>query len=48
VTIRQPSAIAVVIAGRVEGNIRPILDVAGAVAFGVAFAIVNRILRGRR
>ncbi len=45
VTIRQPSAIAVLIAGRVEGTVRPILDWRGALAFGAAFAIVARILR---
>src|SRR5690349_5188621 len=48
VTVRQPSAIGVVIAGRVDGAIKPLLDWRGALAFGAAFAILNRILRGRR
>ncbi|HEY7700669.1 MAG TPA: hypothetical protein VIB02_00035, partial [Candidatus Limnocylindrales bacterium] len=47
VTIRQPSAIGVLIGGRVEGAVRPILDWRGALAFGVAFAVVARLLRRR-
>jgi hypothetical protein len=47
VTIRQPSAIGVLIAGRVDGTVRPILDWRGALAFGVAFAVVSGILRRR-
>ena len=45
VTIRQPSAIGVLVANRVEGTVRPILDWRGALAFGAAFAIVARLLR---
>lgn len=47
VTIRQPSAIGVLVAGRVEGSVRPILDWRGALAFGAAFALVARIVRRR-
>jgi hypothetical protein len=47
VMIRQPSAIAVLIAGRVEGSVRPILDWRGALAFGAAFAMVARTNRRR-
>ncbi len=47
VTIRQPSAIGVLIAGRVEGSVRPILDWRGALAFGAAFAIISGIFRRR-
>jgi hypothetical protein len=47
VTIRQPSAIGVLIAGRVEGSVRPILDWRGALAFGAAFAVIAGILRRR-
>ena len=47
VTIRQPSAIGVLIAGRVEGSVRPILDWRGALAFGAAFALISTILRRR-
>jgi hypothetical protein len=46
-TIRQPSVIGVLIANRVEGTVRPILDWRGALAFGAAFAVVARILRRR-
>jgi hypothetical protein len=49
VTVRQPSAIGVLIAGRVEGSVRPILDWRGAIAFGAAYALVRGILhRSRR
>ena len=48
VTVRQPSAIGVIIAGRVEGTLRPILDWRGAAAFGAAFALVFGILRRAR
>jgi hypothetical protein len=37
----------VLIAGRVDGTVRPILDWRGALAFGVAFAVVSGILRRR-
>ena len=47
VTIRRPSAIGVLIAGRVEGSVRPILDWRGALAFGAAFAIISGIFRRR-
>jgi hypothetical protein len=45
VAVRQPSAIGVLIAGRVDGTVRPILDWRGALALGAAFAIVARVLR---
>ena len=49
VTVSQPSAIGILIAGRVDGSVRPILDWRGAIAFGVAYALVLGILRrGRR
>jgi hypothetical protein len=47
VTIRQPSVIGVLIANRVEGTVRPILDWRGALAFGAAFAVIARLLRRR-
>ena len=45
VTVRQPSAIGVLIAGRVEGSVRPIIDWRGALAFGVAVGVLARVLR---
>jgi hypothetical protein len=54
VTITRPSAVLVMIAGRVEGNVRPLLDWRGALAAGFAFGIVTSIgaavrgLRSRR
>jgi hypothetical protein len=49
VTIRRPSAVLVLIARQVDGTVRPLLDWRGAVAAGVAVAIVLGLLRlGRR
>jgi hypothetical protein len=49
IAVRQPSAIGLLIAGRVEGSVRPILDWRGAIAFGAAYALVIAFLRrGRR
>jgi hypothetical protein len=49
VTIRQPSAVVVLIAGRVDGSVRPLLDWRGALAAGAAAALILGILRrGRR
>jgi hypothetical protein len=45
VTLRQPSAIGILIAGRVEGTVRPILDWRGALAAGIAIGLISRILR---
>jgi hypothetical protein len=47
VTVRQPSAIGIVIAARVEGTVRPILDWRGALAAGLAFGLISSILRRR-
>jgi hypothetical protein len=47
VTIRQPSVIGVLVANRVDGSVKPLLDWRGALAFGAAFAVVSRILRRR-
>jgi hypothetical protein len=49
VTIRQPSAILVLIAGRVDGSVRPLLDWRGALAAGAVAGVVLGLLRlGRR
>jgi len=37
----------VLIARRVDGNVRTLLDWRGALAFGAAFGVVSSILRGR-
>ena len=47
VTVRQPSIVGVLLANRVEGSVRPILDWRGALVAGTAFAIVARLLRRR-
>jgi hypothetical protein len=36
------------IAGRVEGNVRTLLDWRGAIAFGAAFGLVAGLVRRRR
>jgi hypothetical protein len=47
VTVRQPSAIGILIAGRVEGNVRPILDWRGALAAGAVIGLISAVLRRR-
>jgi len=44
-TFRQPSGVLVLIAGTVDGPIRPVLDWRGALAAGAAIALVLGILR---
>lgn len=49
VTIRQPSAVLLLIAGRVEGSVRPLLDWRGGLAAGAAAGLVIGLFRlGRR
>ena len=49
VTIRQPSAVLVLIARQVDGTVRPLLDWRGALAVGaVAGVIIGLLRRGRR
>jgi hypothetical protein len=50
VTIARPSAVLVMIAARVDGDVRPVIDWKGALAAGLAFGLVGafvRALRGR-
>ena len=49
VTIRQPSAVLLLIARQVDGTVRPLLDWRGAVALGAVAGVVLGLLRvGRR
>ncbi len=48
VTVRQPSAILVLLAGRVDGTVRPLLDWRGALAAGAAAGLVMSLLRRAR
>ncbi|MDA8204369.1 MAG: hypothetical protein M0Z49_16755 [Chloroflexi bacterium] len=49
VEVGRGAAIAVLIARRVEGDVRPLLDWRGALAFGAAFGLVASVFgRGRR
>ncbi|MGH2474093.1 MAG: hypothetical protein ACRDIL_02420 [Candidatus Limnocylindrales bacterium] len=48
VTIRQPSAILLLVAGRVDGTVRPLLDWRGALAAGAAAGLVMGLLRRAR
>ena len=49
VTIRQPSAVLVLIARQVDGTVRPLLDWRGALAAGaVAGLVIGLLRRGRR
>ena len=45
VTIRQPSAVLLLIAGRVEGSVRPLLDWRGGLAAGIGAALVLSLVR---
>jgi hypothetical protein len=44
----RPSAIFLLIAGRVEGPVQAMLDWRGAIAFGAAFGVVAGLIRRRR
>ncbi len=49
VRITRPSAVLVLLAARVEGSVRPLLDWRSALAFGAAFGLVSALVRrGRR
>ncbi len=47
VTVNRPTGVLVMIAGRVEGDIRPILDWRGALAAGAVIGLLLGILRRR-
>ena len=46
--IEEGANVLFLIAARVEGSVRPVLDWRGAVAFGTAFGIAAGLLRLRR
>ncbi len=48
VTIRQPSAVLVLIARQVDGTVRPLLDWRGAIVAGVVAGVVMGLLRRGR
>jgi hypothetical protein len=48
VTFERPSAVLVMIAGRVEGDVRPLLDWRGALAAGAALGIVTGLVGALR
>lgn len=48
VTVTRPSAVLVMIAQHVSGEVRPLLDWRGALAAGAALGVVTALLRGRR
>ncbi len=48
VEIKRPSAVLVMIAQHVSGEIRPLLDWRGALAFGAAFGLVSGLVRAGR
>src|SRR5262249_5797437 len=45
VTVNRPTGVLVMIAQRVSGDVRPVLDWRGALAAGAAFAVVSVLLR---
>lgn len=48
VVVRRPSAVVFLIARRVEGDVRALLDWRAALAFGVAFGVIARLFGRRR
>lgn len=48
VTINRPTGVLVMIAQRVSGDVRPVLDWRGALAAGAAFALITALIRGAR
>ena len=48
VRISRPSAVLLLLAGRVEGSVRPLLDWRAALAFGAAFGLVSALVRKGR
>jgi hypothetical protein len=48
VRFERPSGVLVLLAARVSGDVRTLLDWRGALAFGAAFGVVTALLRGRR
>jgi hypothetical protein len=48
VRITKPSAVLVLLAARVEGSVRPVLDWRSALAFGAAFGLVSALVRRAR
>jgi len=45
VHVTRPSAVLVMIAQHVSGEVRPLLDWRGALAFGAAFGLVSGLVR---
>lgn len=48
VTVNRPTGVLVMIAQRVSGDVRPVLDWRGALAAGAAFALLTALIRGFR
>jgi hypothetical protein len=48
VTFSRPSGVLVMIAGRVDGDVRPVLDWRGALVAGLAFGLVGALVGGLR
>ena len=48
VTANRPTGVLVMIAGRVSGDIKPLLDWRGALAFGTAFGLLSVLGRALR
>ena len=48
VTVTRPTGVLVMIAARVEGEVRPVLDWRGALAAGLAFGLVSAVAKALR
>ena len=48
VRIDRPSGILVLLAARVSGDVRPVIDWRGALAFGAVAAVILSLVRRRR
>jgi hypothetical protein len=46
--VERPSGVLFLIARKVDGNVKAVLDWRGALAFGAAFGVVASLFRRRR
>jgi hypothetical protein len=48
VVVTKPTGVLILVARKVDGNVKALLDWRGAIAFGASFGVIVSLLRGRR